>query len=525
MFFMRKYLFALSLLLSVNALSNDFDDDVNCVIPIGTGLEYNIEMQSTLSSERTPLWLNANRYGLSSLKKSNGYLMAGISRPLNTDSIRRWGMGFGVDVAFPYNYTSKVVVQQAFVEARWLHGVLTVGSKEYPMELKNNNLSSGSQTLGINARPIPQVRLGIPEYWTLPFAKGWLHLKGHVAFGQMTDDNWQHDFTERKSKYVDNVLYNSKAAYLKIGNENRSCPISLELGIEMAATFGGTTYLPDGQGGMTKVDNYKGLRAFLNALIPGGSDIGETTYQNVEGNHLGSWLMRVNWNTDRWRLGVYADKYFEDHSAMFFLDYDGYGDGRKWMEKEKNRYFLYDFKDIMLGAELNLKYGNWVRNVVVEYIYTKYQSGPIYHDHTSLVPDHLGGKDNFYNHSIYPGWQHWGQVIGNPLYRSPIYNNDKAISVQNNRFMAFHIGFDGRPSRNFTYRVLASWQEGYGTYDVPYEDVRYNFSFLVEGEYAFSSRLLDGWRIKGGYGMDFGKILGNNRGFQITVSKNGLLKF
>lgn len=525
MFLMRIYLFALLLLVSGSALSRGFDDDVNCAIPLGKGLEYNIEMQATLSNGRTPLWMNANRYGLSSLEERNGYVMAGVSRPLRADSARRWGMGFGVEVAVPYNFTSKVVVQQAFMELRWLHGVLTVGSKEYPMELKNNRLSSGSQTLGINARPVPQARLALPEYWTLPFGRGWLHIKGHAAFGLMTDDNWQHDFTERQTKYVDNVLYHSKAGYLKIGNGRRACPFSLELGIEMAATFGGTTYMPDGHGGMVAQKNNSGLRAFLNAFIPGGYDIGETTYQNVEGNHLGSWLVRMNWDAGAWRLGVYADKYFEDHSAMFFLDYDGYGEGNEWQVKKEKRYFLYDFKDVMLGAELNLKRGRWLKDVVFEYVYSKYQSGPIYHDHTGTVPDHLGGKDNFYNHSVYTGWQHWGQVMGNPLYRSPIYNGDGNIDVQNNRFMAFHLGVDGRPAERLAYRVLASWQDGLGTYDDPYARKLHNFSFLVEGEYVFGGRMLDGWSVKGGYAMDFGKILGNNHGFQLTIAKRGMLNF
>ena len=94
-----------------------------------------------------------------------------------------------MDVAAPIHYTSNVVVQQAFVEARWLHGVLSIGAKEYPMELKNQTLSSGSQTLGINARPVPQVRLALPEYWTLPFANHWLAIKGHIAYGKMTDEN------------------------------------------------------------------------------------------------------------------------------------------------------------------------------------------------------------------------------------------------------------------------------------------------------------------------------------------------
>ena len=94
------------------------------------GLEYQIQLQGTASSDKTPLWLNANKYGLSSLEKENGYVRASVARPLATDSTRRWAIGYGVDVAAPYRFTSHVVVQQAFAEARWLHGTLTVGAKE-----------------------------------------------------------------------------------------------------------------------------------------------------------------------------------------------------------------------------------------------------------------------------------------------------------------------------------------------------------------------------------------------------------
>ena len=180
---------------------------------------------------------------------------------------------------------------------------------------------------------------------------------------------------------------------------------------------------------------------------------------------------------------------------------------------------------MMLGVELNLKRCRWVSNVVMEYIYSKYQSGPIYHDHTSTVPDHIGGKDNYYNHSLFTGWQHWGQVMGNPLYRSPIYNDEGTISVKNNRFMALHLGVDGRPFKGFAYRMLASLQDGLGTYDEPYGCRRRNFSFLIEGGYAFGGKTLSGWSLNCGYAMDFGSILGDNCGFQLTVTKTGLFGF
>ena len=148
---------------------------------ISDHITYMYEAQTSASSGKTPLWLNANKYGLSSLDEANGYVRVAMEKPLLTDSAHALGLGYGFDVALLGNYTSTVAIQQAFVEGRWLHGVLTVGSKYYPMELKNSQLSSGSQTLGINARPIPQVRLALPDYWTLPFAGRLFHIKGHIA--------------------------------------------------------------------------------------------------------------------------------------------------------------------------------------------------------------------------------------------------------------------------------------------------------------------------------------------------------
>lgn len=489
-------------------------------LDLGEGIRYRVETQGSFSKDKTPLWLNANKHGLSSLDETNGYVRATAIRPLLNDSSRRWGVGYGLDVAAPLHYTSNVVVQQAFVEGRWLHGTLTIGAKEEPMELKNNRLSSGSQTLGINARPVPQVRLALPRYWTIPALGRWLQVKGHIAYGMMTDDSWQHSFTNKQSKYADHVLYHSKAGYLKIGSEDRFIPWSLELGLEQATLFGGTAYVPDGSGGMRVIENDKGISSFWHAFVPAGGDKPSegTVYRNKEGNVLGSWLVRFNYDGERVAWHLYADKYYEDLSSMFQLDYDGYGEGDEWNTKKKTRFFLYDFKDWMLGAELNLKYGTWLRSVVFEYLYTKYQSGPVYHDHTVGRNDHLGGRDDFYNHYIYTGWQHWGQAIGNPLYRSPIYNEDGSIAFTDNRFMAFHLGFDGQPTPRLDYRVLATYQEGLGTYVTPYTKKHHNVSFLVEAGY----QMPNGWQVRGGYGMDFGHILGSNAGFQLTVSKSGV---
>ena len=321
---MKKYLIILSALHTLN--SNAHEDAV----------EWKVSTQTTISSgDNNPFWLNANKYGLSSLDTSNGYLRASLAKNATVDSLGQFKWGGMVDIATAFNYSSTFIVQQAFLEGRWKKGVLTIGSKEYPMELKNQSLSTGSQTLGINARPVPQVRVALQDYWTLPFANGWMAIKGHVAFGMTTDQGWQKEFTHLKSRYTESALYHSKAGYLRIADTKKKRPLSLTLGLEMAAQFGGTTYIFDQYGKMLVLENDKGIDAFLTALFPGGADTNETVYQNARGNIVGSWVGRLDLDYPEWSLGIYADHYFEDHSSMFLLDYDGYGEGTEWDTAKK----------------------------------------------------------------------------------------------------------------------------------------------------------------------------------------------
>ena len=76
------------------------NDEVGKLEPF-KDIQYNVETQGSFSHGKTPLWLNANKYGLSSLGETNGYVRGSIIRPLQADSIRNWGIGYGVDVAVP----------------------------------------------------------------------------------------------------------------------------------------------------------------------------------------------------------------------------------------------------------------------------------------------------------------------------------------------------------------------------------------------------------------------------------------
>ncbi len=478
------------------------------------GLNVAAEAQVSTSDGTTPLWLNANKYGVSSLSQNNGYLRVMAQRDTSNDSLRRWRWGYGADITAAYNHPANFFVHQAYAEVAWKSLLLTVGSKEQSMNLKNDTLSSGSQTLGINAQPIPTVRISMPNYVPVPFFRHWLHFRFHLEYGRTTDGNWQEDYVADGQNYNHSVNYHSKSGFLKIGKEGSRVPLSFEIGLETATQYGGTSNVRQ-DGTVTTRRGETGLKAMWHAFFPGGKDENDGKYNNAAGNFLGSWLARLNYETKTWAVHLYADHFFEDDSQMFFVDYDGFGEGDAWNKKDNWNMFVYDMSDMMLGLELNLKRGTWLRNVVIEHLSTKYQSGPIYHDHSYNISDHIGGQDDYYNHGFYVSWSHWGQVMGNPLYRSPLYNTDGALDVQNSRFTAWYGAINGRPLPALEYLLRMSYQNSWGRYKYPYTHQKHQWSMMIEGTWHASPL----WHITAAVGFDRGSIVGDNNGLQCTVRR------
>lgn len=471
------------------------------------GIKYSTEMSGTVSDgEYAPFWLTSNKYGLSSIENNSGYIRGGIFRDIENDSLKKWKFGFGADIVIPANFTSRFVVEQLYADIQYKKVRLSIGSKERKMELKNQSLSSGGMTNGINARPIPQIRIEVPDFWNIPGTGNWLALKGHIAYGMFTDNKWQEDFAADKTKYSANVLYHSKAGFLRIGNEEKF-PITFIGGLEMCAQFGGEVWnigkraddTSDFDGSHVKLDN--GLGSFWNVLFPGGNDPRDGDYKNIEGNQLGSWHFSIKYKNAEWSIRTYAEHFFEDHSQMFFQ---------------------YGWKDMLYGIEIEFPHNRFISNLLYEHIGTNDQTGGLYHDHTDNLPDQISGKDNYYNHSMYSGWQHWGQTIGNPLLISPIYNKDNNIQFYHNRINAHHIAICGSPSKEIDYRIMFTHMKSLGTYDVPLENPQYANFFMIEATY--SPLKLRGTSFTAAFATNSGQIIGKSTGGMLTIRKTGLIK-
>ena len=137
---------------------------------------------------------------------------------------RVYSVNYGIDMVVTDNYQSDIFLQQIYFDFGYKNFFLSLGSKERWGELKNTRLSSGGLTWSGNSRPIPQIRLDIPDYLRIKSLGDWFSLKGHIAYGSFTDSRWRGDIASRLpgSGYADGTLFHSKAGFLKFGDVSRS---------------------------------------------------------------------------------------------------------------------------------------------------------------------------------------------------------------------------------------------------------------------------------------------------------------
>lgn len=500
----------------------------------------------TSFGENAPFWLTANKQGLSSLDLHNGYLRLAATYGNHFGKKKQFGYQVTADFTTAYNQASPFFVHQAYAEISWQWLTLSVGSKERFAELKDdisqfngtsfsknyvNNLfpnlfcrnitalSSGGLIYSGNSRPIPQVRLEVPDYTAIAGTNQWLHMKGHIAYGRFSDDNFQEEFASNNNitRYGKKILYHSKAAFLKVGKPQRF-PLEFEGGLEMYSQFGGDIYT-------NRSGKYLSMPAkfydYLKAFIPmsGGKDTPLDEQTNISGNQIGAWHAAITLHTKPIDVRIYGEHMFEDFSQLFFLEYQSNKEGVR-------RVIYYPWKDILVGIRFTNKSGilPFISALQYEYMNTYDQSGALYHDPSVNFNEQMDGVDNYYNHGIYPGWHHWGMGIGNPLVVSPLYNNDGSLAFKSNRVKAHNVGINGNFGKRypFAYRLQYTYSENWGTYLNALKEKAYSTSLL--GELVFAP-CNSHWAGSVAIGYDNSNLIGNNWGAMVSIVYAGAFKF
>ncbi len=470
----------------------------------------------TGSGDYAPFWHTSNRQGLPSVESSNGYAhLTAIGGLAGPGGLR---LGYGVDMGVGAGLQDNLFLHQLYadVDYKWLG--MSVGMKERWGEQKNHRLSSGGLTWSGNSRPVPQIRLGIPDYTRVPILGNWFSVKGHIGYGRFTDDKWRRDQAASAittDRYTDGILLHTKDAFVKFGDLERF-PLEATLGLEMYCVFGGAMHNRELYYGdiYQKYELPSGPKAYLTALLPVNA-VGEQGKEN--GNSLGSWHLFLNYVGREWGARAYYEHFFEDHSSMLGIEYKNDVNGQK-------EFVFYGFRrnwfDGLFGLEVTLPDGLSVRNVVLELLNTRGQCGPIYRAPVYPVMEGVDGRDGMYTHELYDSYSMHGYAIGNPLLLSPVYNRDFNQRFVSNRVLMYHVGVEGGIGSHFDYRTLLTSTCHWGTYEDPFNKTKRITSCMIEGTYLSGDTY--GWNfgLSLGFDLDSGDMLGNNTGVMLTVSKS-----
>ena len=279
----------------------------------------------------------------------------------------------------------------------------------------------------------------------------------------------------------------------------------MTVGIEHAVQFGGKKYFRDPC--KEPIQKPANLKAFWNVILPGGD---KNYFENnanedwVWGNHIGVMTYQIGWNINHdHQVQAYLDNPFEDGS--------GVRKGNGW--------------DGLWGLQYSNKTAGrqYVRGAVVEYFQSTNQCGPLHWDSGDYpdpirhqITDKVTGKDEYYNHSFYGSYTHYGMTPGCPYITSPIYNKDGYSAFRDNRVKAWHLGINGEITDHLSYLVKGCYREGWGTYDVPLATKHHSFDAMLQGIYHTGP-----WQFSAAYAFDKGNIYGDCSTFDFKISYHG----
>ena len=401
------------------------------------------------TGDNTPLWQVSNQQGLGSIY-DNTYVRGGVGYK---HKLGKWKFEEKLDMVAAAGMNFKgdkdIFIQQAYIDVRYKWLGLFAGSREKGAPLLNNALSSGDMTWSGNARPIPQIMVGIPEYlYILPR----LAIKGEISYGWFTDNKYQERKVGAGYWYTKDIKYHHKEGFVRVGVPNGKW--QFDIGMTLDTQFGG--HMIGADGSTTDLGNT--LKDYFRVFIPGagGEDKPMNDSQFYQGNFLGSEQIRLTHRADKFSISAYLCNHFDDFSAM--------GKQNGW--------------DGLWGLEMSFNNFNPINAVVLEFLQTTNMSGPLHglHEPEEGPVHKTGGSDNYYNNGLYPGWAHWGMMIANPLIASPIYNEDGNMTFKYNRVKALHVGWGGQISPEWSYIAKMSHNRTWGTPGAPTLDIMENFS-------------------------------------------------
>jgi hypothetical protein len=440
----------------------------------------NISVGSIVSTKHTPFWLYANNNA--SYEKNGTQSLLRIQYYRNTDFKDYFNLKFGIDSNARISKNSTINFNQIFGKATIYNIEVLAGRFINISPYYNEILGIGSLGVSGNASPIPQIRIGLANWFSLPFTRNLIRIKGHIAQGWLGSEG-----------YVKHRLYHEKVAYAKLGGD---FIFNFYGGLNHYAIWGGQHPI---YGDLPST--FKDFTRIF--LAVGGDETAPPGDQNyILGDHLGAWDYGFYLNFKQLKIKLYREFPIETKENLRFET----------------------LEDGLTGIELRFRnplvFG--IKNIVYEILYTKNQRGPFRPDpNNERYP--FKGNENYYNNGLYQGgWMYQGNVIGNPLFVPS--KNSKGIA--NNRIVAHHIGISLNISNSINCILKATFSNNHGLWGTQVESKKNTYIPFIPAKKQFSTSIkvnipiMNGLLLTTAIAYDRGELVGDNFGFLTSIQVN-----
>ena len=367
------------------------------------------------TSDQTPFWIQSNRFGQYSTDGNQVLTRIQAHSSVLPENSSIFNINYGADLIARPGPQQTLSFNQAYLKIRAYAIEFSGGRFHARNPIHDERLSMGSLGVSGNSVPVPQVRLGIPEWTGVPFTNDYVQIRAHVAHGWL-----------EKDRYTKSPLYHEKVGHVRFGG---NFPLNIYAGLAHYAMWGGYDNPAYGELPAKFSD-------FFRVFAGKGGDIRapEVEADYLLGDHLGAW-----------DFGFFLD--LNNISMTFY---------RQMPLETKDNLKLQSPQDALngLSVQFDESLGLPIAGLTYEFMYTKWQDGPrrenVLEDGTRCFDfpercrDRFQGNENYYNHSIYrTGWATHGRTMGNPLFltsRVPVTSS--TYGIINNRIVAHHLGVE-----------------------------------------------------------------------------------
>lgn len=366
-----------------------------------------------------PTWLWANqlgRYDQYSSAIQNFELLANYK---TTSKDSDFGFEGHAQLNFLWADKTDLRFTELFAGANWKFLQVKIGAFAEPEAFMGLSASNGNLAYSRNARPHSRIRAGFNDF--VPLISDWFSIYGFWEEGLLNDD-----------RYIADTHLHHKAFYFRIGNLNT---IQITAGLEHYVMWGGTH---------PTFGELPGWKDYFSYVMgsSGGDNALPSDQQNVLGNGFGTYQIEIKKAWDKLQTTFYISHPFDDRSGME----------------------LQNWRDNLYGFFMNFNRENALIGLVLEYYYTKHQSGSY---HLKPQPDGTNsgrGMDNYFNNGYRSGVTYHQMAMVSPLFAPLVLEDGISLGFENNRIEGVHMGANGYLSTSLQWKGMLTYTSNFGRY-------------------------------------------------------------